>query len=362
MNIKNFNGLTEKPVPYIRKFLETCSINEKISAFYFHVKIVSKNSVGLYRANHTAMLREDIILNSMWKTPAEDFNIILCSHPDFMNDYVGYTFSFFYMPVEQPLGVKYHSGFRYILSYVKDAQGHTDETKETAERLVALSDLISDNGTVVCDETRSISQKKELDSILKHTGNYDDYIDKLQSFVVNSLVDKSLLHSDEPEGFILKSREGLWQIPMNEPEIVTEQPIGRISLEFFMHLFCEYLSQNDYAEHITNSYVKSVCMIFIDFCNHIDMKSFDYYNIKAENLASPTFGYYSGTCYELIPVRKVREMCTKSPMYDNMFKILLNGLRRRRKSGTGSVLLSDKDIEAWNKCSQLITIMSVSRF
>ena len=78
------------------------------------------------------------------------------------------------------------------------------------------------------------------------------------------------------------------------------------------------------------------------------MQLLKFYNIKPSDLESPTFGYYGGTFYELIPVKAVRELCQKEPFWDNVFKILLNGMKKEKKFTPNDLILTKEDVKTWN--------------
>ena len=93
MPIKNITKLMEKSYSYQKGFLENCFIYEKISSFYFHVKIKNRNTLVFYKANNKEIEFNDLLLNKMWNTPIQDFTKMFLSDKEFVEKCVERTFN-----------------------------------------------------------------------------------------------------------------------------------------------------------------------------------------------------------------------------------------------------------------------------
>lgn len=360
--LRGLDDFMKKPQAFKKKFLTNCEIQEKISAFYFHVRVLSETTVIVYKADYQEIKPEDVIMNKMWREPLEEIPEILLKHPEVTRGLIGYTLSFFYFPVAKPLVVEYDltEGWKYMLGFAADARKKPVSLEPIVEKLSSVSSLIRPRGYVLRKASdRTPVEKATITDAVK-SGDISDIFLVIESLIESSSMKGNLVAKTvkESEGIVLRWKGDIFQIVYSKVDRTTKD--NRLSLEFFMHSFCRWLDSSDYTDLISSSYVKSVCNLFYEFkkqwlSDESKMISFNYYNIKAEDLEAPTFGYYPGTCYDLIPHKLVRDMCMKDKLYDNMLKILLNALKKpRKKLASESMLMTDNDIDAWNACVKFI--------
>lgn len=365
MPIKNISKLMEKSASYQKGFLENCHIYEKIASFYFHVKIKNKNTLVFYKSNNKEIEYDDLILNKMWNTPIEDFTKMFLSDKEFMEKCVGFTFSFFYFPVSNPLGIDYSDGqgelsYRYILDHITlpnkntHSVGYVDEFKK-----IDKNSLIRPIGICLKDSNRTVDEKKSLNESIRSRKN-----ENILKFIY-SLIDTEKLCApsiQKAEGFILKTDTDVYQI-INNSDNEYEVKNNRLALEIFVHSFVDFLNKTEYTDcFVSNNYTINVCHIFLKykkwFEENDNAKFFKFYNIKSDDLESPTFGYYGGTFFDLIPVKSVRELCQQEPFWNNVFKILLNGLKKEKKHTPNDLILSSDDIKIWNTLVGVFAVYS----
>lgn len=364
--LRGLDDFMKKPQQFKRKFLTNCEIQEKVSAFYFHARILSETTVILYKSDYQEIKPEDVIMNKMWREPIEEIPEILLKHPEVTRGLIGYTLSFFYFPVGKPLIVDYSNTdtwngvWKYMLGFAVDEKRHSLPLDDITKRLSSITPLVRSRGYILRKSNdRTPVEKANISDMVK-TGDVGDVLSLIEDLIDNSDQRENILAKSvqDTEGIVLRWRGDIFQIVYNKSSKETKD--NRLSLEFFMHQFCQWLSSTDYTDLIKQSYVKSVCNLFCEFKkqwlnDEEKMTSFKYYNISAEDLEAPTFGYYPGTCYDLIPHKLVREMCMRDKMCDNMLKILLNALKKPRKMpSSGSMLMTDGDIESWNNCVKFI--------
>lgn len=349
--IKKIEALFDKSIKNARDFLSTCTVSEKISAFYIHVIVVSGNCIRVCKADYKEIRIEDVILNRMWSYPTDDFLKLFLQHDDLMQ-YTGYTFSFFYLPVSKPFNVEYRNGIRYILSFVKDKDGKSVDTRKFD--LNAYDGRIKKGGIILHDCNRSPAERKKIALMTNYKEGYN--------FIMNDLIGEhneniSCRERKDCEGFILKSGKSDYQILQNET-YPDRTKMNRLPMEFVMHDFSRFLSSfPSWTDFIAgNDYSTNVSLLFNEYVSkYIDRSGYEFYNIKSSDLEAPEFGYYGGTGFEFIPVDRTRKICRQSKLYENIYKILLNGLKRRKKfSSKGMTIMTENDISAWNRCVSLI--------
>ena len=74
--IKNITQIGNKPVSFIKEFINNCTIEEKIDTHYVIVEITSKQTITIKKATGKVVDRVDMILNSMWSQLVTDWNFI----------------------------------------------------------------------------------------------------------------------------------------------------------------------------------------------------------------------------------------------------------------------------------------------
>ena len=101
--IKNITQIGNKPVSFIKEFINNCTIEEKIDTHYVIVEITSKQTITIKKATGKVVDRVDMILNSMWSQLVTDWNFIKLANQDLFKEHVGYNISMFYFPSNKPL-------------------------------------------------------------------------------------------------------------------------------------------------------------------------------------------------------------------------------------------------------------------
>lgn len=352
--LRGLDDFILKPTQYKTKFLTNCIIEEKVSAFYFHVKILSKTVIKIYKSDYKEISQEDLIMNKMWKDPYIEIPQILFNNPEVLDQMIGWTLSFFYFPVEKPLLVEYDlsEGWKYMLAFAVDERKKPIDISDIDMSLI--STLFRSKPYILKDNKRTEEEKHAIKDAVK-TNDVGVLIDLIEDLIDKSDKNSNMLANSlqEAEGLVLRWKGDIYQVVYNAPNEKVKD--NRLSFEFFIHMFCQWLKSTDYTECLSHSYIKSVCNLFYCFKKGwLDDNGKDlllsYYNINPEDLEAPTFGYYSGTYFELIPHKLVREWCMKDKMYDNMFKILLNALKKTRNPSKSSMLVTEEDTKEWNLC------------
>lgn len=369
--IKSVGSLRDAGLEKASNFLKTCQVYEKLDMFYFKMKVLSKDSVIFFKSNGKEIKIEDIVLSKMWNDPVLFFSKLVLSKQDIIESLIGYSFGFFYLPVAKPLRVDYSSlhdaGIRYILSDVEDPKGNliradVDHSKsETAKAVVKMfgglsSVMISDREILKTEKGSSFDEARMKEAFCKPKD--DNSVERVILETLKS--SKGSLASYEafganPEGFIFKKGKANYQIKLlNESESAKVKSSSKLGMEFVIVEFCKWAKSTDYTKFMSKSYIETVCSLFEAFCTTHDFSSFDLYKTNPEELEAPTFGYYSGMCYDYIPNESVKKLCHEDKMKENIFKILLNGLKKE-KSKNAYLLIDDSTRKVWNDLVKMIS-------
>ena len=344
--IKTFEQLFKMPESYKIEFLENCAFSEKIAAFYFHVKILSDNLIKFYKSDHQEIRNEDIILNRMWQMPVHDFTRIFLMHPEFTKKHIGYTFSFFFFPVTKPFFIEYKDNFRYVIANIQDK--YKKQVNPDTVNFHELSSLIRNNSVNITNKKRNFT--------METLSTPESAVKSILSFFHNKDIPESCCKNnyDNAEGIIMRWKGNNYQIILNNPTPKEKSKFNRLPLEYILKDFSGYLGNsknNCMALLDDNDPVKNICNLFSGYMKSAD---FNYYKISAEDLKSPNFGYYSGTGYEFIPSAQVRKICQENILADNIFKVILNAMRRYHKINKTYMILNSKELNIINKFSKII--------
>ena len=372
--IKDIEEIRELGYKNAVAFLEDCQVFEKLDMFYFKMKVVSKSSVLFFKANNKEIKAEDIILASMWKEPIDLLSKVFLSNQEILKKFIGYTFGFFYLPCEKPLRVSYETLYnknkvKYIISDIFDSQGKKIEYEEDSSiknsLVFAFKDIpqVWTFGIRLFDPNEKLTfDKKALWQVFNKKAKNISIKEILWETLANrysqSLKEQIFLADSMPEGIIFKNGYRLYQMILNQEYKQEKLPNSKIGMEVILTLFAKWSLTNDYNDLITTNYVDTVCGLYEAFMSNAD---FSLYNISAEELEAPTFGYYSGICYDLIPSKRTKELCHQSKFNENVFKILLNGLRRQKVKDSYQYL-TDEYKEVWNQLVKTIQISTMANY
>lgn len=322
------------------------SIEEKIDANFLYVKIFHKNRIELYKKNKEKLQQRDFILNNGY---FECYRFILESlsknpNIDSLVKYYGHTLGFYYFHDETPLGVTYHiptTPFFLISRCYNDTH---EEIKLTNSILV---EIFNDPSHFKVFSPLDKIDKDQNNFITKEKWNYDTLVKEY----------KEKLYANEPEGFILRNVKGkLFQIKNPYTKNI-QQDKRRIPYEYVLKNFIKFIYDEESSRPIEelfkwNSYVLAVCTLFEEFIdyaikNDILVEGF----ITPEDLENSSMKKYEME-FNLIPSIKTRSLCHESKLYEQVFKILLANLDKK-KTTKNMVFLDKDDIMKWNSIVNL---------
>ncbi|WQJ53292.1 MAG: hypothetical protein [Wendovervirus sonii] len=347
--IKDISRIKEHNPKYIKDFMEGCVIEEKIDTHYITIDIVSRSDIKIKKANGNEIDRVDLILNSMWNNLFFDWNFLKVKNTEWFNSHVGYTIKLFYIPCTKPLMTEYDSNIRYIFDKVI-FNGHELDTE------YIISDLIF-------PKVYNIDYKKKMQKNHNINDLYNEHIDKVLSGdedikdMFLKLIDtenSKKFAVNEPEGYIFKYNNKLFQLILNNKERKIEQE--KSSYEFVLSDFIKFCKTNNYTEKIVPSYVVTICNLFNDYIINNEKKTHYMENmVNPESIEAPYLGEKFDIGYECIPDQLTKTLCKESLLYKNIFKILLANLRRG-KDFSHCIYLNKKEVDAWNNIMKSLKI------
>lgn len=362
MKIKELTGYQLEDIKKMRS-KHVVSIEEKIDAFYIHVKMLYPgNRIEISRRNHQVLTQKDFILNRMWQSCSVDlYSEIAKAREETKKFFAGYEFGMFYFPVDTPLRTSYLSGHpKFLISKIYDSESHDviNRFKENGEDWNKLVDLFLKN---VDDFLMFNPMSKEFVDILNKDHSLKDW--KFET--ICKLCWKEFpgaLLSRDPEGFILRTaNRKIYQIKNPDGKYLFKSDMNsRVSFEIILNTFVKFIetSSDNYQDMIGKNYVKSVCNLFERFIEYIEKnKELEKYFIGEEDIKNPYVGYEGGLNVEMIPSMKTRNLCQENKIYANVFKILLANLCQKKKYEQMYVM-TEAAIQKWNELAAIMKSIS----
>lgn len=164
----------------------------------------------------------------------------------------------------------------------------------------------------------------------------------LYSSLAFNLINKSLEYSYDHtyskdinccEAVIIKNEKIQCEIPLNPVKDVTEEERNakRMYRDIVLTSFASEMMKNkDLLEKLTNStdsYVEKVSDLFIKYIETTDL--FSKYKIEDTDLLPPGSELLGRVTYDSIPNNTAVTLCKFSPVYENIFRLLLHSLSKK---------------------------------
>ena len=345
--IKNIEDIKNFSPMYIKEFMQGCTIEEKIDTHYMTIEISPYECV-IKKANQNPLTRIDLILKSAWHNIYIDWNYLRMTNTEWFLKHAGYVFKVFYIPSEQPIRTKYDPTIRYIF-----------DTCTFNNQQVDIHEVLNElkfPDTYKIDFKTMLVRKELVDSSYKRkTKEIQD--GKPAADVFSSLINKDESHIfavEKPEGYIFKYKSKIFQTC----EHIASEQNEKSSYEFLLIDFIRFCKETNYSTKILKSYVKTVCNLFNDYIlNWVKTNHNIEKNITAESIQTPYIGTAPKTGFAYIPDSITKVICKESPLYENIFKVLLANLNKG-KDENRCIIMSRKHIDQWNNIIKNIRIHS----
>ena len=349
--IKNITQIGNKPVSFIKEFINNCTIEEKIDTHYVIVEITSKQTITIKKATGKVVDRVDMILNSMWSQLVTDWNFIKLANQDLFKEHVGYNISMFYFPSNKPLLTEYPNNIKYLIDRIT----YNDENinPDSFINKIRLKDKF--NISIKHNLKKLLTNDNIINLIQNINGDTKLHYDYNNLFY--ELIDKSDILAKEPEGYIFKWKKNLYQLIFNNRERINPE---KTQYEYLLCDFVSYCKSIKYQDKIHHSYVKTVCALFNDYIINWEEQNHNIENnIDINSIQSPTLGTSFDMGYEYIPDIITMNLCKSNELYKSIFKVLLANLRRG-KDNSKCIYMNKKQVDDWNIIMKNIKVRTLT--
>lgn len=344
--LKNISELKNKPKEYQKEFFDKCRIEEKIDAHYVSVSVESKFKLVFRKANGKVISQVDLILSTLYSSLVEDWNIIFINNREFFEKNIGMTIFMFYFPNTNPVSIDYSNFLNgkktgYLISNVVD-RGNKQISKEYFLK------------NINCDKRQNvfIAVQHTLPRVNKRDDVPIDDLSVIDMFEESGLLNKSI---DLSEGVILKYKTDIYQYLFHESsEKDNAESASKTPFEYLLaDIVAFYKSiKNDFQDYLTNNYVTTICNIFNAYVGNQVITSNITKEIEVEDIEVPSSHKY-GINLSYIPNIQTKLICSSSKMFENIFKVMLANMNKK-KNFNYCVYLSKKQVEEWNNMVDII--------
>lgn len=358
--IKNVEELKERHLSFIADFLENCTVEEKIDAYYVSIEIVSKHHIAFMKANGRVIDRADTILNEMWQTLQNDWTYFRMANEEWFHNHIGYKLYMFFMPVNKPLMTEYDSSVRYVIDRIESANYEIVLSGDEISKEIEGMQFTDRFGIRVKKNMKRYNFSADsIENIMnefkasKKAGTEFSFTAILQSII--NYNNSEVFAAIEPEGYIFKhGKKNIYQI-INNPEIVREVEQERSQYEYLLIDFNKFIKNIDIIRFMqSNDYCKIVCDLFNEYIiNYEKVEHTIENNINVDSIEPPCVGHRFGMYYNNIPNDLTISLCKENKMYENIFKILLVNLKKCKKE-EHCILMNKMVIKEWNELVKMI--------
>lgn len=271
---------------------------------------------------------------------------------DWFDAHVGYSINMFFLPCATPVITEYKPDVRYIIDKV--ARWGTEEN--IAEEMKNLNML---------DEfhvwfKRPLERLSDIDDLTLETSarTYRTSDDITGEQLVKHLFDTSnLFAANKPEGFIIKTNKYVFQTETHERVLDNKE---RTQYEYLLIDFSSFWESiaDIYALIGNSDYVHSVCTLFNAYVEWQQRKPLKD-NIDAAGIEPPYLGHKPETGFRHIPNMKTVQLCKRSRLMENAFKVLLVNLQKEKKPQQ-CVLMGQRHVDRWNSIVKTLKIAVAS--
>lgn len=296
------------------------TITEKLDTFRF-IFTNTNEGVKFYKKNYTEIGLIERTLTNIWEDAIYDINE-MCKNVDIP---IGLQFGISYTPVDRPLRIPYPYLPKYILTDVKKGNKKmSDEfVLEWANTLGIGKPPIIFKG--VLDEL----QKSIL--ISYDNKDFDTIKDVEFCNVLKNVIGESYSNGDILEGIVISNGKTSLQIESHEFGLLKESyskvQSNRTLYEMVMLYLSNFLNENDIIDGIgEHAYIENVCYLFNNFIKKVNIGSC----VTESDLTPTHYGYMGGLNKTWIS-NEATLAYLDNGINENIFKIILNGLRVERK-------------------------------
>lgn len=345
--IHNISEIKKRSTGFIKKFLDECIVEEKIDAPYVQVEI--RRQILVYRKCGRKLTGVDLILNDDYTLLMKEWEMLRHVNSEWFDAHVGYTINMFFLPCATPVVTEYRPDVRYII----DTVARWGMEENIADEMRDLKML---------DEfhvwfKRPLERLSDIDDLTLETTARTyrtSSSDVSGTELVSHLFDTSqVFAAGEPEGFIIKNHKFVYQTSTHERVLDHKE---RTQYEYLLIDFSSFWESIDdiYALIGNSDYVNSVCTLFNAYVEWQQRKPLKE-NIDAAGIEPPYLGHKPETGFRHIPNMKTVQLCKRSKLMENAFKVLLVNLQKEKKLQQ-CVLMNQHHVDRWNSIVKTLKI------
>lgn len=347
--IKDISALRDRSTEFLTKFVENCTVEEKIDAYYVSVEIHTHRLL-FRKANEKKINRQDMILNSMYGTLINDWQYFRMANPEWFTQHHGDRIYMFYIPSRKPIMTSYKDDIVYVIDRIISGSG---------------KELNQEDACSICGLTHAdkfgISMKETLPKSDAYvTGDIIHKIRKDDSSWISDLLSEDasayLLSSGQPEGYIVRMGKKYIYQATSSPQTERDANTERAQYEYLLMDFIRFWDELEDVDRFNTAgdYVKTVCALFNEYINNGEKYTHKIENnIDETSLEPPCLGTRFDMGLEYVPDITTRELCTEKVLYKNIFKVLLVNLKKQKKVQHCLLMNQDK-VEQWNSIVKTI--------
>lgn len=335
--MKNFSEVINNK-KIAQDFLNSKNVEfyEMLDLPYFNISIINSENPIILKKNHQLVDDVDYCLNSMWEDVYNFTSTNIKPHIKDILEKVGpCIIGLFYCPNNQPHNIKYPNDLvgKFILGSIKNL-----ESGKKISNQDLLFNIIGND--IIMRIPKMVYQFCKIDTIK------NDLITDIQN-MNHHFTSYSGLPLNEIEGVVVSANYTYYKIDINNS---SESDINIENFTTYNSIITDFI--NVYDDKIKNfnkfnSYIDNVSYVFTKYIENSQYIKND--NIDSKSLVAP--GNTSVLNYSKINNESVKTFCLISELYRNIYKILLNGLRKHKKYCTigDIILLTQDEVERWNQ-------------
>lgn len=325
-------------------FSNNVIVTEKMNMFYFKV-IITPTSCNVISHNHKVITNIERVVNDVWEEVISFVNKEIEPKKEYITSkYGNLIIGFFYCPVIKPLVISYNKFFdtnisnnKFIISNIKRIED---------KKFIDISSFCLDvkmlnirgigGGPIITYPEKFIEM---LNSFTHKEISKEEFI----NYMENNMVTFSGNSFNNIEGIVIEDNSKKTQLIINNT--IDNKEYDRKEYEMIIKHFIDYYI-NQKANIVYKDYTSYINDIFLDFISKTTL--FKTIELNANNLIPPG-GYIGDLNYKLIDNPNIKTICKVNDVYKNVYRILYKGLKKTKKFNPHLVILTEEDIQEWNK-------------
>lgn len=334
-------------------------VSEKLDAYRFSFE-KQKGKLIFYKRNDKEPIDKiDRVLNDLYEKAITYFNSLDKSIIKFIPENL--RFGFAYFPNKKPLRIEYNKlpKNNLALTDITQRDKTTQKVVKVYENIAYLNRWAN---TLSVGEVPIIYKgklKSEQITFIKEILNGSDKINAQFSEHIKAVFGKIYTNNSIIEGIVIKTPEGIAQLKDPSFELFELHQLPKENRDFYDLILLElhnYLEKKGLPQHLSKidsdeRYIECVSEIFNNFIVEANINK----NSDPKYLEPNIIGSKGRLGKKFINNNKTRELIESNPFYEQLFKVFINTLRRKRKPYG---LLNENTVYSLNKFIEDISVIT----